>query len=146
VIDDSLVTEENPRYRFPSKREREGKAIEFRKTHFLYNGFRVWSPVDRLVVVEGFCSVWWLHQHAVTDVVALMGNDCAERQADLIVSLVNPSGEVWIMPDGNEAGERCAESSLMQISPHRLVRWLKPAQDQQPTDLSPEQIKALFTR
>ena len=144
VVNDDMVSEENPRYRFPSKREREGSILEFRKTHFLYNGFRIQVPVDRLIVVEGFCSVWWLHQHSVPDVVAVMGSDCGERQAQVIVSLVKASGQVWIMPDGNEAGERCAESLLMQVSRYRPVRWFSLTDGRQPTDLSADEIKTVF--
>jgi hypothetical protein len=39
VVDDDSITEENPRYRFPSMRERDGKRLAFKKTLFLYNGF-----------------------------------------------------------------------------------------------------------
>lgn len=41
VVDDTTINEENPRYRFPGARERDGKTYEFRKTTFLYNGFRI---------------------------------------------------------------------------------------------------------
>jgi len=30
------------------------------------------------------------------------------------------------MPDGDDAGERFAESFLRQVSPHRFARWVKP--------------------
>jgi DNA primase len=145
VVDDSKITEDNPRYRFPSAREREGKILEFRKTLFLYNGFRIKAPVDDLIVVEGFTGVWWLHQNATPPVVATMGADCSERQAELIVSLVKPIGRVWIVPDGDKAGERHAQTLLTLISPHRFIRWVKMAADKQPTDLSAEQLKTSFT-
>jgi len=146
VVDDSVITEDNPRYRFPGTRERDGKLFEFRKTLFVYNGFRAKAPVDDLYVVEGFPSVWWLDQNALPSVVATMGANCSERQAELIVSLVKPTGRVWLMPDGNEAGERCAQSLLLQVSPHRLVRWVKLTDGKQPTDLSTEQLKTCFIR
>src|ERR1039458_7636107 len=60
VVDDSTITEDNPRYRFPGERNRDGKIFEFRKTLFLYNGYRIKAPVDDLVVVEGFTGVWCL--------------------------------------------------------------------------------------
>jgi DNA primase len=151
VVDDSTISEDNPRYRFPGERERDGKIFEFRKTLFLYNGFRIKAPVDDLIVVEGFTSVWWLNQNRLPNVVGLMGADCSERQAELIVSLVKPDGRVWLMPDGNqtgnrnEAGKRCAQSLLLQVSPHRFVRWVKLGDDMQPTDLSAEQLKTSFT-
>ena len=145
VVDDALISEDNPRYRFPGKRERDGKLFEFRKTLFLYNGYRVKAPVDDLIVVEGFTSVWWLNQNGLSSVVATMGSDCSEKQAELIVSLVKPNGRVWIAPDGDKAGERHAQTLLFLISPHRFVRWVKMAADKQPTDLLAEQLKTRFT-
>lgn len=125
---------DNPRYRFPGARKRGDALHEFRKTLFIYNGFRIKAPVDDLIVVEGFTSVWWLHQNGLPSVVATMGADCSEKQAELIVSLVNPDGRVWIAPDGDKAGERHAQSLLMQIAPVRSVRWVKLETDKQPTD------------
>jgi DNA primase len=144
VVDDAAINEDNPRYRFPGEHKRDGKIFEFRKTLFLYNAFRVKAPVDDLIVVEGFTSLWWLHQNATPPVVATMGADCSERQAELIVSLVKPAGRVWLMPDGNDAGERCALSLLRQVSPYRFTRWAKLDEEKQPTDLSAEQLKKSF--
>jgi DNA primase len=145
VVDDKTITEDNPRYRFPGSREHDEKIFEFRKTLFLYNGFRIKAPVDDLIVVEGFTGVWWLTQHELPSVVATMGADCSERQAEIIVSLVKPNGRVWIAPDGDKAGERHAQTLLSLISPHRLMRWLKMASDKQPTDLSAAELKNSFT-
>ena len=146
LVDDAQVSDENPRYRFPGKRERDGKVFEFRKTRFLYNGFRIMEPVEDLVVVEGFASVWWLHQSGFPAVVATMGADCSERQSELIVSRVTPSGRVWIMSDGDAAGERHAQSLLLLVSPYRLVRWVKLEKDQQPTDLGAEHVSSFLPR
>jgi DNA primase len=134
VVDDTQITEDNPRYKFPGKRKVGGNVHEFRKTLFLYNGFRFTAPVDGLVIVEGFTSVWWLTQHGLSHVVATMGADCSERQAELIVSLVKPEGRVWIAPDADKAGERHAQSLLLCLSPLRSVRWLKLDEGKQPTD------------
>jgi DNA primase len=144
VVDDSAIREDNPRYKFPGERERDGEIFEFRKTLFLYNGFRIQKPADDLIVVEGFTGVWWLVQNELSNAVATMGADCSERQAELIVSLVKLSGTVWVMPDGNAAGERCALSVLRLVSPHRAVRWVKLTDDRQPTSLSREELKMRF--
>jgi len=143
-VDDTTINEDNPRYRFPGERKRDGKTFEFRKTLFLYNGFRIKAPVDDLAVVEGFTSVWWLDQNGLCEVVCTMGADCSERQAELIAALVKPAGRVWIAPDGDAAGERHAQTLLRLISPHRLVRWVKMPDSKQPTDLSKEQLKDRF--
>lgn len=142
VVDDSTITEDNPRYRFPSRRERGGIVYEFRKTLFLYNGFRIQSPCEDLFVTAGFPSVWWLTQHGFPFSVALMGSECSEEQTELIVRLVKPSGRMWLIPDGDKAGERLASSFLLQVSPHRFVRWVKLEKDKQPTDLARDELKA----
>ena len=146
VVDDATITEDNPRYRFPGARERDGMVYEFRKTLFLYNGYRIKAPVDDLIVVEGFTSVWWINQNGLPHVVGTMGSDCSPRQAEFIVSLVKPTGHVWAMPDGDKAGERYAQSFLHQVSSYRFVRWVKMADDKQPTDLSGEQLKTCFAK
>ncbi len=134
VVEDSKITDENPKYRFPGTRERKGIMYEFRKSEFLYNGHRVARPVKNLIVVEGFFSAAWLWQHGWTATIALMGNSCSQKQADLIVDLVHPAGGVLIFPDGNQPGELCAANVLHRVSPYRLCRWIKVADDQQPTD------------
>jgi DNA primase len=144
VVNDQAISEENPRYRFPSKREREGKTFEFRKTRFLYNGFRIQSPVDELIIVEGFTSVWWLHQSGLPQVVATMGSDISEKQMELVLNLVRPAGRLWLIPDGDAAGERFGQALLTTLSPHRFVRLLRLEKGRQPTDLPAEQLKSLF--
>lgn len=144
VVDDNTINEDNPRYRLPGDRKRDGKVYEFRKTLFVYNGFRIARPVNDLTVVEGFTGVWWLTQNDFPDTVATMGADCSEEQAELIVSLVNPGGTIWIMPDGDKAGERHALQLLTLIAPHRLIRWLKLPEGKQPTDLTKEELKLKY--
>jgi DNA primase len=144
LVNENAVSEENPRYRFPSKRERDGTIFEFKKGLFLYNGFRVKQPVDDLIVVEGFTATWWLHQNGFKNVVATMGIDPSDKQAEIVTSLVNSSGRVWLMPDGGDAGDRLARAFLPKISPHRFVRWVKLESDTQPTDMSAKELKLCF--
>jgi hypothetical protein len=49
--------------------------------------------------MAGFPSVWWLHQHGYKDVVAIMGSDCSEEQAKLILEHVEFDGRIWIMSE-----------------------------------------------
>ena len=144
VVDDTTISEENPRYRLPSKRSRGAQVIEFRKSVFLYNGFRMGGNLDLLIIVESFTGVWWLHQNGKRQVVATMGADCSERQAGIIISLMKPSGRVLIMPDGDEAGDRFAGSLLRLLSPHRFVRWVKLREGTQPTDVPSAQLETLL--
>jgi DNA primase len=119
--------------------------LEFRKSLLLYNAHRVKAPVDHLFVVEGFPAAWWLWQAQYRNVFALMGSDCSGAQAKLIVDLMKPDGKVWVMPDGDDAGFRCAQSVLERVSPHRFVRWVRLGAGEQPTDLSLDELITLST-
>ncbi len=144
VVDDSLIGEDNPKYRFPGDRERNGKRYAFEKSRFVYNGHHITTPVSDLVVVEGFASVWWMFQNNQPNVVALMGASCSEHQADEIIRLVKPDGRIWILTDGDEAGERCAAGALPLLAAERLTRWHKLDPGKQPTDLHTEAVRQLW--
>ena len=145
VADDAKITEDNPRYRFPGDRKREGTCYAFRKTLFVYNGYRFTVPVEELIVVESFTAVWWLHQNGLPQVVSTMGSDCSDEQAALIVSLVKPDGRVWAFSDGDPAGERQGIAVLSKVSPHRFVRWVRLVEGMQPTNYSAVQLKAFMS-
>ena len=141
IVDEEAIGENTPRYLFPGSRERNGTRHVFRKSAFLYNGFRVENAL-RLVVVEGFTGVWWLTQAGIKNVVALMGASCSETQAGLLRDLVAEDGSIWLLPDGDKAGERMAEETLVMLAPYRFVRWVKLPEEQQPTDMGKEELYA----
>jgi DNA primase len=141
IVDEEAIGKNTPRYLFPGSRERNGTRHEFRKSAFLYNGFRVGNPSE-LVVVESFTAVWWLTQAGITNVVALMGASCSEKQAALLRDLVPEDGSIWLFPDGDKAGERMAEETLVMLAPYRFVRWVKLDEGQQPTDVGKEELCA----
>lgn len=140
VLSDDTISEDNPKYRLPSRRERNGTVLEFRKSHLLYNANRIKAPVDSLVVVEGFPSVWWLTQAGIANVVAVMGSSMSPEQAAIIKSLTNDDARVWIMPDGDDAGLRLTSDAMMAVGDRRWMRWIALAADQQPTALAPEEL------
>ena len=144
VVDDTTISDDNPRYRLPGRREREGRIIEFKKSLLLYNHHRLKPPVNDLIVVEGFTSVWWLTQWGYSSVVALFGSDCSEAQARLIVQATAPDGRVWIFPDTDAAGEKGAMVMLSRISPYRWTRWIQTRQEQ-PTDCTPADLEKLLS-
>jgi DNA primase len=133
LIYDDAVDDQNPKYLFPSKRERNGQALEFAKSLFVYNGHRMNERQTDLIVVQGFTSVWWLWQHGYQNVVALMSSSCTVDQAKIIVNLVLQSGRVWFMTDAGKDGERCAEGLFANIGMHRFCRRVKLSHGQ-PTD------------
>lgn len=144
LVEDSEISDENPKYRFPGRRERKGVIYEFRKSLLIYNANRISAPIDDLVVVEGFAGAWWLTQAGVVNVAALMGAACSEEQATAIVSLLSPSGRLWVFTDGDTAGGRCAGEVLVRVTPHRFARWIKMETGKQPTGFRPDELKSIF--
>lgn len=144
VIDDTTISEDNPKYKFPGRRKRKGVLHVFSKSLLLYNAHRIVVPETDLVVVEGFAAVWWLWQADIPNVVATMGASCSREQADIIVSLLAERGRIWIFTDGDAAGERCATDIFAHVAPHRFVRWVKVGGGKQPTAFSPDVLKTLL--
>jgi DNA primase len=134
IVDDTLIREDTPKYKFPPKRERNGIVYEFHKLELLYNSHRLTSPVEELCIVEGFPSVWWLIQMGFPNVVALMGWAMSDEQAAIVANLVPPSGRVWVITDGDDAGLRCATIVFQKVSPLRFLKWLRLDEGKQPTD------------
>ncbi len=144
VVVDRAISEENPKYRLPSKRDHEGVTYQFQKSLIVYNLHRLPRVVEDIIVIEGFTGAWWLTQAGLPNVVALMGSSCSDQQAQLILDRVAPAGRIWLMPDGDDAGARCAGELFLRFAPYRFTRWVKLDTGKQPTNCSPEELKRIF--
>ena len=144
IVDDEAIDADHPKYKLPGSRGREGIVHDFSKGLFLFNGHRIHGPVEDLIVVEGFFGAMWLHQCGWPNVVALMGATCNDRQAELLAHLLTPLGCLWIMPDGDQAGDRCAVDVLTRVAPRRAVRWIELDHGKQPDGCGPEELKGLL--
>jgi DNA primase len=144
LVDDDKISDENPKYRFPGERDREGVHHEFRKSLLLYNAHRITPPAHDLVIVEGFASAWWLVQNGHRDVVAIMGSSCSPEQAAMIANLLDADGCVWAFTDGDDAGRACAASIFAELGAQRAVRWIKLDQGRQPTDCDEGELSRIL--
>jgi DNA primase len=144
-MDESKVTDEHPRFAFPSGRDHDGKRYEFDKSLFLYNGHALQPPVDDLIIVSWFPSAWWLWCNAFQNAVALMGSTGSPQQASLIVGLTSRSSRIRIFTDGTKIGLHCAQDVLRQVAPYRFCRWVQLEQDQTPSACSKHQLQELLT-
>lgn len=133
-----LVPDEELRYKLP-----EG----FHKSQVLYNLHRVKElAVEEIVVVEGFFSVFWLWQHGIENVVALMGSSLSDRQRDMLVDRLAPDGKALLLFDDDDAGHDCRLQCLDELSPHVFVKSLHlPPGCSQPDEMSLEQIRQLIS-
>ena len=145
LVDGNAVDQDHPKYKFPGTRLKSDLRHEFRKSAFLFNGHQIRSPVKHLIVVEGFFGVFWLFQCGWPNTIALMGSSISDKQAQLMLNLIQPSGILWIMADGDTAGRQCANDLLLRFSPNRFTRWVKLSEGMQPDDCSPNQLFEHFS-
>jgi len=145
LIDDSKIDADHPKYRFPGERTTKDARLTFAKSELLYNAHRVNLTHD-LIVVEGFASVWWLTQHGLPNVVAVMGSSVSLTQVQLILDRVENAGRVWIFPDEDPAGESLACDLLYYLSSRRWCHWVRGEAGTQPTDWTGEELVAVFEK
>jgi DNA primase len=144
IVDDALISESCPKYLFPGPRDRKGERHEFHKSLLVYNLHKITAPVMDLIVVEGFPSVWWLWQHGCADAIALMGSSCSDEQADILKERVRSDGRLWVMTDGDDAGERCAAELFRKCGSLRSMRYVRLRPGEQPTDCDDHDLAALL--
>lgn len=146
LVDEDAIDADHPKYRFPSKRERDGVLHEFHKSDLLYNEHRVVQegPVEELIVVEGAFDVMWLWQHGYRNAVALLGSSCSDTQAQRLIDHVSEQGLIWIFTDGDEPGQRCAQELLAKLASHRLVSLIQVDPGKDPCDHTAEELERLL--
>jgi len=142
--------EEGQRVAYAGRRLKPSEIREFGKYKFpkgfhkelvLYNLGRAKEFQDKqgLMLVEGFFSVFKLHEAGFPNVVAAMGSDLSEHQAKLLAD----SKEVIILFDGNEAGYRGAEAARERLMGKTKVRLVRLPDGYEPEDLSPKALRWL---
>ncbi len=136
AIDDERISDDFPKYRFPGERTVDGKTHRFAKSHLLYN-FENVSPSDHLIIVEGFASVWWLHQNGLQNIVAVMGSSLSDEQAELIYQQMNEHAIITVVPDGNDAGDHLGREVMTKLGARGnwWLRWFHLPRNEQPTDI-----------
>lgn len=144
LTDDNTISKENPKYLFPGTRKREGKTHEFQKSLLLYNAHRMNAPLDAIVVVEGFPSVWWLTQNGYPNCVSIMGSHMSDKQKDLILDLVSKSGRIVLLADGDEAGGKLKHQAETLWAGDARFEAIQLENGAQPTSLSSAELMEFF--
>ena len=133
-------------------RRLKAKAIEeygkyklpkgFRKDLVLYNCHRAMQAETELglILVEGYFSVLGLYEAGFVNVVASMGSELSDAQAELLKT----AAEVTVLFDGNEAGYSGAETVRERLSSTLPVRIARLPTGTEPEDLSPDALRWLL--
>ena len=129
--------EDTPKYKLPAG---------FRKSEELFNIHRALQadPSMPLVIVEGFFDCIHLCQNGIVRVVALMGSQLSQAQEELIAAHLEPGDRIILMLDEDDAGRAGREHALQRLAKRAFVKVFRFAkEDQQPTDLSAEELQSL---
>lgn len=113
----------------------------FRKSEVVFNlhRARVADPsAAQVIVVEGFFDCLKVHQAGYSNVVALLGTSLSDQQRELLQAHF---GEVIVMLDGDEAGQR---ASRMLSTRWPSVGLAQVPRGRQPDELSAEEIHRIL--
>lgn len=132
VATDSEIPSGEGKYKLPQG---------FHKSHVVYNLHRVPPDAKRVVLVEGFFSVFWLHQNGWPNVVSVMGSSFSYRQICLLCERFKG---VQLFLDGDEAGQEAARKVSIDFARHTWVKIIECPQDLQPDRLPAEELKRLL--
>ena len=129
--------EEQPKYRLPRG---------FRKSIELFNQHRAVqeSPVEPLVVVEGFFGCMRVWQAGHRRVVSLMGSMLSSAQEERIVQIAGENGQVLLLFDEDAAGRKGRSEAQGRLSKQVTVSVIRLEDGQQPDSLEVDELLALI--
>lgn len=113
----------------------------FNKDKVLYNlcNAKEYCATKPLILVEGFKTVWRLHEHGIHNAVCVMGSSVTRGQINLLCSYA-VNGSV-LMFDGDVPGIKGAVSSAQQIKEHMPVHTIFMLEEgKDPSDLDKDTL------
>lgn len=113
----------------------------FHKSLVVFNLHRVPADAKRVIVVEGFWSVFWISQCGLPNVVALMGSTMSERQRELLVERFKG---VQLFLDGDDAGRTAAGKIAGDLVRRLWVKVVECPDGLQPDRLPAHELKRLL--
>lgn len=124
--------------------EGEGKyklPAGFHKGLVVFNAHRVPEGTKRVIIVEGFWSVFWLHQNGFPNVVSVMGSSISPEQVKLLAECVKG---VQIFFDGDPAGRDGASKVAGELVRRVWVKIVDCPDGLQPDKLPAHELKRLL--
>ena len=122
LVDEAKVSDDNPLYLLPARRERKNVIYDFRPGLFLYHGHTITKPVNNLIIAQGFMSVWRLWQKGKRDVVSSVEVGLTNQQACLLVRLTDAKqGCVWLVANSYD---RLNIEVLQKVGGNRYCKWI----------------------
>ena len=132
--------EGEPKYRLPDGFKKSlvlynlNRVVAFKAPH----GDRILLP---LIVVEGYWSVFRLHQLGYPNVVALMGKEFSFAQEQLLAAHAD---RAIVMMDGDPAGREAQAANVARLARRLYVRAVDVPEGSQPDTLPEAELRALL--
>lgn len=102
LVDDSKVSDDNPLYLLPARRERKNVIYEFQPRLFLYHAHMITNTLNELIVTQDVEPVWKLWQDGKQNVVSVIGDALSDAQIELILQITcTPKGHVLVISDND---------------------------------------------
>ena len=89
-----------------------------KKSNTLYNISRADKYANFIIVVEGYKSIWRLHDWGYDNAVALMGAHLSDRQTQLLLQLDLP---ILVSGDNDKAGKSLQREVVSKLSKYTPV-------------------------
>jgi DNA primase len=116
----------------------------FHKSLVVYNLHRVMNlkpAAKSVILVEGYFSVFWLHQNGFPHVVSLMGSSLSLEQRQLLGERFKG---IQVFFDGDEAGETAATKIAGELARTGWVKIIRCPSGAQPDQLPAADLKQLL--
>ena len=103
--------------------------------------FALPASARTVILVEGFFSVFWLHQCGFENVVALMGSSMSGQQREFLCSRF---AGVRVLMDGDDAGNAAAATIAAELVGSMWVKAIPCPDGMQPDNLVPDELEELL--
>jgi len=114
----------------------------FKRSEYLYNFDSVSKNDKKILLVEGFFSVFKLHEYGVK-AIASMSCNVSDRQYEMLFEKRLP---VYVMFDGDEAGIRAAEKVQKALHDKLETRIIQLPSGRQPDELSKRELESIIKK
>lgn len=129
---DATIPEGEGKYKLPGG---------FHKGLVVFNLHRVPPDAKRVIIVEGFWSVFWLHQNGYPNAISVMGSMMTSRQVELLAERFKG---MQVFFDGDAAGREGSRRVALELAPRSWVRIVDCADGLQPDRLPAHELKRLL--
>lgn len=125
---------------WPEGEDRYKLPQGFEKTRVLFNLHRV-ADIDHAIVVEGYFSLFRLHELGYDNVVALMGRSLSPWQADMLATRF---AKLTLLLDGDGPGRAATVDILPRLTRRLWVRAPELPEGTQPDTVAEDTLRVLL--